>query len=416
MLRTTAIPIICLLICLSSHSFADDWPQILGPNRNGISLGEKLLENLDAPKTAWSSEVGQGYAGPAVKSNRVFVFHQMGDKEILECRKLATGELVWKSEGRETSYQGGINPDEGPRCVPTVDKDSVVVFGVDGVLSSFELETGKKRFAVDLFRQFKANEGYFGAGSSPVIVDEKILVNVGGRDGAGIVAINKSSGKVAWKSTNEKGSYSSPISVSKGEQQFAIFTTRLNTVAVDPKTGKRVFSIPFGERGPTVNGANPIFFENKLLLSASYRIGAVLYDLNDFSKPKKLWANDESLSSQYTTSVFHDGYLYGTNGREDGGPIQLNCVDAKNGKVIWSHREQAMCHVILVGDQILAIDITGKVRVIKADPAKYTELSTFRVFDAPARSLPALSNGYLLIRANAVGGKGKLKCVEVGEH
>ncbi len=99
-------------------------------------------------------------------------------------------------------------------------------------------------------------------------------MNVGGRKGAGIVAFSLTDGKALWKATNDAASYSSPMAATIGGKRQVIFVTRLNVVSVDPKTGKVLFQFPFGQRGPTVNAANPLVFGDHLFVSSSYGVGA----------------------------------------------------------------------------------------------------------------------------------------------
>src|SRR5262249_1250551 len=137
-----------------------------------------------------------------------------------------------------------------------------------------------------------------------------------------------------------------------------IFVTRLNCVGIDPQTGNVRFSFPFGKRGPTVNAATPLVFDDQLFLSASYGIGALLAKVSPTGE-KTIWQNDDTMSSQYTTCVFVDGFLYGTHGREDVGDGELRCIEAKSGRVCWSVPNFGIANPILAGDKLLLLKIDG---------------------------------------------------------
>ncbi|MEX0818778.1 MAG: PQQ-binding-like beta-propeller repeat protein [Pirellulaceae bacterium] len=390
---------------------AGDWPQILGPTRNGEAQEESVIPAWPAsgPQRLWSYSVGQGYAGPAVVGNRVVVFHRVGDAERVEALDATTGKSIWKTDF-EASYAGGVNPDAGPRCVPLIHDDRIFVFGAAGDLHCLGLDDGAKRWSRETYRDFNGQEGYFGAGSTPIVAAGKVIVNVGGR-GAGLVAFDLDTGKTAWQATDEGASYSSPALATVNGQAHAIFVTRLNTVSVDPQTGNVRFRFPFGSRGPTVNGATPLVFDDYLFVSASYGVGANLSQIRG-GAANELWANDEVMSSQYSTCVYRNGFLYGTHGREDYSNGVLRCFEAKTGDVRWTVPGYGVAHAILVGDQLLLLGVDGKLRLAEADSRAYRELASAEVSNSTTRSLPALSNGRFYLRDNGSQG-GKLICLQL---
>jgi len=391
---------------------AGDWPQILGPHRNGHADGEQLSDSWPAigPKVLWKYSLGSGYAGAAVLGQRVVVFHRVGASERVECLDAVSGKSQWKADYPAT-YRGGIDPDIGPRCVPLLVGGVAYVFGAAGDLHSVALDTGKKRWSRALYADYKGDEGYFGAGSTPILIGGKLLVNVGGR-GAGIVALDPSSGQTVWKSSDEAASYSSPVAAKVGNKDEALFVTRLNCVLADPATGEIVALFPFGMRGPTVNAATPLVFDERLFLTASYGVGAALAPLDGASK-KPIWSNDNTMSSQYATPVEHDGFIYGIHGREDVGIAELRCIEAATGKVRWSKTGYGVAHLILAGDKLLIQKTDGHLALAAADPSAYREVAAARIASGPTRAFPALARGRLYAR-NGSGG-GELICLEVGQ-
>ena len=400
-----------LALLLSLPLLAGDWPQILGPNRNGKADGERLLERWPAagPKVVWRYPLGSGYAGPAVAGGRVIVFHRSGASERVECLNAASGKSQWKADF-PARYRGGVNPDQGPRCVPLVSGGSVFAFGAAGDLYAVALDSGKQLWSRELYADYGGDEGYFGAGSTPIVLGGKLLVNVGGRK-AGLVALDPASGKTLWQSSDEAASYSSPAAAASNGKEHAIFVTRMNCVLVDPASGKVTALFPFGQRGPTVNAATPLVFGGKLFATSSYGVGAMVATLEG-TTAKQLWANDDTLSSQYSTPVEHEGFLYGNHGREDIGVAELRCVEAATGKVRWSQQGFGVAHAILADGKLLLQTADGKLILAAADPTKYRELASARVATKPTRALPALSAGKLYVRTGEGGGE--LLCLQVG--
>lgn len=397
---------------LAGRASAGDWPQILGPHRNGDADDEPLPDRWKSPPApAWKYPLGQGYAGPVAVGERVLVFHRQGGNERLEALHSDTGKPLWKIDF-PASYRGGVDPDVGPRCVPLVHHSTVYVYGASGALHAVSLETGEKRWSRDLGAEFQADEGYFGAGSTPIVAGDKLLVNVGGKSGAGLVALELEGGAVAWQATDEGPSYSSPTLATLRNQPVAIFVTRMNCVGVDPNSGAVRFKFPFGKRGPTVNAATPLVVGDQLFVSASYGIGAQLAKLAK-DKVEPVWSNDESLSSQYSTAVYFDGHLYGSHGREDIGVAELRCVRLSDGHVAWSAPNFGVAHVIRSGDKLLALSVSGKLTLLKATPERFEPLGAATIAQATTRALPALARGRLVVRTNVRGGDGELLSVPV---
>jgi outer membrane protein assembly factor BamB len=417
----------CLISCLAVlwlftvPSGAGDWPQILGPGRNGIAAADEKLADRwpeGGPKLVWQREgLGSGFAGVAVAAGKVVLFHRVDDEEIAECLDAATGKPLWKASF-PTTFRGGVSPDHGPRCVPVVHKDQILLYGAGGDLRCLAAADGKRLWSRAAFKDFGAPDGYFGAGSSPIVIGERVLVNVGGhRRGAGIVAFSLDKGETLWKATDNEASYSSPITATIGgteqatEQAIeqAIFVTRLQTLAINPASGKVSWSIRFGSRGANVNAANPLVIDGHLFLSASYGIGAVYAKLTDRG-PEVVWKNDDVMSSQYTTCVAKDGYLYGIDGREDLGEAQLRCIDPKAGKVVWSKDGLGKGTLILADGKILIQTTAGRLHLTEASPTGYRELASAEVAGPKTFALPALAGGRLYVRGPDV-----LKCLDLAE-
>jgi outer membrane protein assembly factor BamB len=394
-------------------SRAGDWPQILGPHRDGHAVGEKLPEKFPPAglTTEWTYKLGGGYAGPAVVGTRVIVFHRIDDEEIVEALDLATGQRIWRTTFLAT-YRGGIDADKGPRCVPVVKDGRVYVFGAAGDLHCVSLDKGTEIWSRSLFADYAGDEGYFGAGSTPLVIGDRVIANVGGNK-AGLVAVDAKTGKTAWQVTDELPSYSSPVIVTVDGKEQGLFVTRLNALLVDPATGKTSPLLPFGKRGPTVNAATPLVFNNQVFLTASYNIDCVLATLA--SPATVRWQDGDTLSSQYSTPIYLNGYLYGNHGREDS-PTAANfrCVDAKTGKVVWDKPDFGVAHAILAADKLLVLKVDGELLLVAATPDGYRELGRTTIARETFRALPALSQGRLLTRTTE-NNQGKLLCIRLNE-
>ena len=246
-----------------------------GLHRNGVADGEKLAESWPAggPKVRWQRNLGTGLSGVAVARGRVIVYHRIDDADVVEALDAKTGKPIWKTS-HPTGFVPRINPDDGPRAVPLIHGDAVNLYSAEGRLSCVSFAKGKKRWTRELNREMRTPLGYFGAGSTPIVAAGKLLVNVGARNGAAVVAVDLKTGGTVWKSVDDTASYSSPTLAKIGGKEHVVFLTRLKVVSLDAVNGKVRFQFPFGQSGTTVNGANPLVLGDHVFVTASYGIGA----------------------------------------------------------------------------------------------------------------------------------------------
>jgi outer membrane protein assembly factor BamB len=214
-------------VAMALATLAADWPQFLGPSRDGISPGSASVKTWSSkgPPVLWQRQVGEGYSGPVVSGNRLILFHRLGDSETVDCLNATTGKDLWKLE-YPTHYQDQLGKGNGPRATPVISAKHVITLGAGGRLCCLDLEGGTKRWSRSINEEYHVPQNYFGVGSSPLIVTTEgrglVLVNVGGRD-AGIVAFALEDGKEIWKATSDGASYASPILAKVAGTPRAVF-------------------------------------------------------------------------------------------------------------------------------------------------------------------------------------------------
>ena len=410
-----ALATVLVLLLVSRPAEGDDWPGLLGPARDGKARDEKLLQEWPAggPRTLWEKEVGKGYAGPAVADGRVVVFHRVGDVERLEAADASDGRSLWQGD-LPIDYRSRIDPDAGPRSVPLIADGSVFAMGVAGFLRAVNLETGKVLWGRDVASDFKAPEGYFGFGSSPVLAAGLLLLNTGG-ERAGLAAFAPETGETVWSVASDAASYSSPIVAEIEGQQVVVFVTRLAVVGVEPKSGRELFRFPFGRRGPTVNAASPVVVGERLFVTASYGVGAKLFQATD-ARVEEIWSSDEALSSHYPTPLFVGEHLYGPHGREDLGGVTYRSVHAATGKVAWARSDIGMAHTIQAEERALIVGTDATLRLATLGPGGLIVHERNSVDAEILRAAPALANGVLYLKTSRRRGPSKLLALVVGER
>ena len=399
-----------VLILSSTQLRADDWPQFLGPRRDSTSLDKGLLDTFpkEGPRLVWQREVGEGYSGPIIAGDKLILFHRVGNDEVVECLSADSGKLVWKT-AYPIEYTDTLGKGDGPRSTPVVSGDKVITLGAEGTLTCLTLDAGKKIWSRSLTGEYKTQLGYFGIGTSPVVEQNFVLVNVGGPK-AGIVAFDLESGKEVWKATGDGGSYSSPVVCTVDGTRLTIFFTRNGAVVLDPKTGDIRYQKRWRARiDASVNAATPIVIGNFAFLSTSYDTGALLLKLRK-DGADEVWTDENVMSNHYNTCVYHDGHLYGFDGRVDSriAPT-FRCVELKSKKVKWEKEDFGNGSMILADGRLILLTEKGDLCLVQTTPAAFRESARARLFDAgPCRAHIALANGQLYARDQK-----KLVCVDL---
>ena len=390
-----------LIAAWATTARAGEWPQILGPDRNGIAAADESLADAwpaGGPPVVWRRGVGAGYAGVAVAAGRVFLFHRVGGEEVVEALDPTTGQTLWRA-GHPTTFNPQVGGGSGPLCVPLVHEGRVIVFGAQGVLRCLDAATGAERWRRDTHREFAATEGYFGAGSTPVVAAGNVIVNVGGsRNEAGVVAFALDNGETAWTATSEPASYSAPVVTTVGGRPHVLMVTRFTCLLVDPQTGAIRWRFPFGQRGPTVNAATPVSWpDGRLLVTAAYGIGSVCasFDATGFTK---LWEGVDPIATQYCTPLAFGDHLYCIDGRDDVPPAALHCLDAGTGAVLWIEPEIGYGTLLAADGKLIVAQTDGTMLLIRPSGTRCDIVARGRPLAGTVRALPALASGRLYLR------------------
>lgn len=400
------------IVAFSSAAAGGDWPQVLGPTRDGRAVGETLSAWNESPKIRWRVSCGAGYAGVAVVDDQVLLWHRRGDQEILDCLSASNGRRRWRASF-PAIYRGGVDPDRGPRSVPLVDGGRVFAYGAAGDLHAVSLANGTSLWSRQLRTDYDSDDGYFGAGSSPIAVGGRLIVPVGGSDAAGLVAVDSRTGETRWTAVDQEAAYASPVTIELGGETRVAAVLRLRTITVDPASGEVLREFEFGRRGPTVNAATPLVDGSELFVTAAYGVGCRMFDLES-DPPEELWSDRDTISSQYATPVHVGKWLYAISGREDYGTGELLCTRWNDGKVSWRRGDFGTAHLIAAGDRVLAQRTDGRLRLFAADPQNYRELSDAELPTGSYKSLPALANGVLYCRRTISPTEGELLAFEIG--
>ncbi len=394
---------LCAVLVGATAAVAEDWPQWLGPRRDG-STAQKVTPWKQPPEILWRHPVGEGHSSPVVADGKVYLLTKVKDRdeEELTAYDAHGGALVWHQSYNRGKFRSPFG--SGPQATPAIADGRVYTFGATAILSCFEAGHGKRLWQIPTLEKFGGKNLTFGAASSPLIEEGKVFVNVGA-PGASIVAFHADDGGVVWKALDDRASYSSPISLGKGPRRQVLFLTAKGLVCLRVADGTVLWQFPLVDRLLEAS-TTPVLAEKRLAAS-SITYGTVALDLvREDGKPvvKQAWKND-ALTSYFTTPVtVGQKELYmvtGTNPLSLSVPqATLHCIDLDDGKVRWSHKGVGQYHAALVrtGDnKVLMLQEDGTLVLLEPSKRSYQELARAQVCGR-AWAHPAIANGRLYVR------------------
>jgi outer membrane protein assembly factor BamB len=408
------------VLLVPSFLWAGDWPQWLGPTRDGVSP-DKIAPWKTAPEATWRIKVGEGHSSPVVVGGKVFLHSRRAKadnakafEEYVTAYDAKTGRELWETVCGDTSSFKSIFGN-GPRATPCVDLGHVYSLGVTGLLTCLEVENGKQIWQVDTLKELNAPPLFFGVSTSPIIAGDLVLLNIGGKDSASIVAFDKSNGKIVWKKLDDAASYSSPIEFGEGKSRQAVFLTGKGLVSLHPSDGEVFWQFPFPDE-LNESSTTPVRIGD-LLIASTIKSGSVALRLEEKDgKPalKEEWRKPE-LTCYFSTPIpVGKDYLYMVTGAATlfNAQATLHCVEAKSGKVLWSKPKVGKYHACIIrtaDDKLLVLDDNGNLALLEPSPKEYVELARAKVC-GETWAHPALVDGKLYVRDAK-----ELICLDLGK-
>ncbi len=349
---------------LAKDAVTHDWTRLLGPAMNGVSTETKISRKLPPP-LLWEMRKGTGYTSPSIQGDRLVYLHRNGGQEFIECLHPETGAQHWQA-AYGTTYEDRYGYNNGPRSSPMIDGERVYTLGAQGVLHCLALDSGRIIWKRSVNADYKVPQDFFGTAGTPLIEGDLLILNVGAPDGPCVVALNKSTGKEVWRAGKEWGpSYASPIAARvHGQRRVMVLAGGESQpptgglMSIDPASGKVDFSFPWRSRSyESVNASCPVIFDNnKVFVSASYKAGGALVEIQPDFSHKVLWKVSD-FGMHFSTPAYKEGFLYGFEGRNEP-DASLACLDVATGKVVW--RE--------VLEWTETVEINGQSRSVQMSP------------------------------------------------
>ena len=326
-------------ISLVGQVSGDEWPDWRGANRNGKWQENGVLKKFDADQLEikWSVPVSAGYSGPTVSENRVYLtdrIHRPASERVL-CFDTQTGESIW-SFSYDCDYVG-IGYPAGPRASVVIDGNRAYSLGAMGHLFCFQKVSGEVLWKMDLNAVYEIRMPIWGISGAPLVVEDKLILNIGGSDNACIVALDKRTGKELWRNLEDDASYVAPILIQQAGRPVVVVWTGQRILGLDPHTGAIHWQQEFMQSRMIINIATPVVYDNYIFVSSFYD-GSMLLKLDDIELGvSKVWQrsgknerNTDALHCCISTPVILDEFIYGVDSYGE-----LRCLDLLTGDRIW---------------------------------------------------------------------------------
>lgn len=370
------------------------WTDFRGPARDGHYRQQRI--RTDWPSSGltplWKQPGGGGYASFVAADGRAFTIEQRADQEVVAAYDVRSGRELW-THSWSGVFREGMGGD-GPRATPTWHDGRLYALGGTGELRALDAATGRRLWRTNILEDAGASNLQWGMAASPLIVDDNVIVLPGG-GGNSVVAYNRTTGRRAWSALDDTQAYSSPMLVTlAGVRQVLVFSgSRL--MGITPDAGAVLWEYPWKTQYG-VNASQPLLLDSRrVMISTGYGSGAAAIELTPDGSGglavRELWRTNR-MKNQFTSSVLHDGYVYGLD------EAILACIDASTGALKWKGGRYGYGQVMLADGHLIVLTEGGDLALVRATPERHTELVRFAAIEGKTWNHPAITDGFLLVR------------------
>ncbi len=369
-----------------------DWPGFRGPHRDSVVPGVRIETDWSSspPVELWRRPIGPGWSSFAVRGNLLYTQEQRGEHEVVTCYDAATGEPVWTHRDAARFWES--NAGAGPRGTPALSNGRVYSFGATGILNALDAGDGNLAWSRNVASDTGRKVPDWGFSSSPLVVDDVVIVAASGT----LAAYDIATGKPRWTGPSRGGSYSSPHLVTIGGVPQVVLLSPPGTISVQPSDGTLLWEYTW-EGGAIVQ---PALAENgDLLISGLASTGGVGLRRLAVTLGPGGWTTDERWTSRglkpyFNDFVVHEGHAYGFDGSI------LAAIDLTDGQRKWKGGRYGEGQLVLLADQdlLLVLSEHGELALVKATPDQYTEVARFPAIEGKTWNHPVLVGDRLLVR------------------
>ena len=410
---------ISLLLFSLNGAFSQDWPDWRGANRDGIWNDPNVVQEFESEEIElkWKVPIGAGYSGPTVANGRVYVTDRPDspiNQERVLCFDEKTGDPIW-SFAYDCEYVS-IGYPAGPRASVIIEDSRAYTLGSMGHLHCFDAATGKVIWKKDMNIDYQIIMPTWGIASAPLIVEEKLIMQIGGNNNASVVALDKRTGKEIWRNLNDKAAYSAPILIQQAGKEIVVVWSGENLNGLDVETGKVYWKFPFEVRSQMAI-ATPVLYKDYIFVSSFYS-GSLLIQLDQNSlTAEKVWKRvgeseriTDGIHCVMNTPLIMDNFIYGVDSYGE-----LRCLELETGDRVWedltavTKDRWANIHFVQNGENTWMFNEHGELIISKLSSEGFQEISRTRLIEPTTAQLnrsgigvtwshPAFANKHVFIR------------------
>jgi outer membrane protein assembly factor BamB len=400
-------------------SRAADWPQWRGAQRDGVWTETGLVERFESARLPlkWRVPLGSGYCGPTVADRRVFVMDravQPTRQERVQCFDAETGQQLW-SYAYDCVYER-VQYEAGPRASVTIDSGRAYSLGTMGHLHCFDVQSGRVLWSHDSRQEYAARVPIWGIAGAPLVEGDLVIVPLGGKDNACLMAFDKATGQEKWRALKEGVSYSAPVVITQAGRRVLVYITDQRVVGLDPQTGQLHWEHPWVPRQMEITIATPVF-DGRHLVATSFYDGTLVLRLDpDRLAAEQLWqrrgaseTRTDALHCCISTPILQGEHIYGVDSHGE-----LRCLDLQTGDRIWEDltavpkARWSNIHLIRNADKVWMFNERGELLITRLAPDGFHEISRTKLLDPTTDQLnqrggvcwshPAFANRHIYAR------------------
>ncbi len=390
--RRVLVLLVIVANVYGNSSYATDWPQWRGANRDGIWTESGLVERFESAQLAlkWRVPIGSGYCGPTVAEGRAYLMDRVlkpARQERVQCFDAETGKPLW-SYAYDCVYER-VQYEAGPRASVTVNDGRAYSLGTMGHLHCLDAKSGQVLWSHDCRKEYAAQVPIWGIAGAPLVEDDLLIVPIGGKDNACLMAFDKATGKEKWRALKDGVSYSAPIIIEQAKQRVLVYITDQRIVGLEPRTGQLYWEQPFVPKEMTITIATPVF-EGRHLVATSFYDGMLLLRAHqDDLGVDRLWQRrgaseqkTDALHCCISTPILQGDYIYGVDSYGE-----LRCLDLKTGDRIWENltavpkARWSNIHMVRNSDRIWMFNERGELIISRLAPDGFHEISRAKLLD-----------------------------------
>ena len=370
-----------------------EWPGFRGANRDATIRGLKIRSDWSTspPKEMWRRPIGPGWSSFAVNGDLIYTQEQRGEEEIVAGYRLSTGEPVWRHRDPVRFYES--NGGAGPRGTPTVHDGRVYSFGATGILNALDARTGARLWSRNAATDTDVETPGWGFASSPLVMNDVVIVAVSGR----LAAYDAATGKPRWYGPTGGSGYSSPHALTIDGVPQILLLRGSRTISVSPADGRLLWEHTWQ---PGVGIVQPaLAADGSVLITVGDAMGGVGMRRLALSRKAGQWTVEErwttrGLKPYFNDFVVHQGHAYGFDG------TILACINLADGERKWKGGRYGAGQMVLLPDQnaLLVLSEEGELALVSATPEKFAELARFKAIEGKTWNHPVLAGDIVLVR------------------